>query len=250
MSARVVRARHARGYDPVELAAETVPQVTDGERRRYYRFRPARFYGGIATADCVGCCLRCVFCWAWRQVAAPAAHGTLCSPAEVAGKIGAIARRHRFRRARLSGNEPTLARGHLVAVLGRLPAGLSFVLETNGILLGHDPGYARELAAFRGLGVRVSFKGCTPAEFSLLTGADPEAFRLPLAALENLLAAGVACHAAAMTSFSPPESVAALRERLHAIHPSLADLEEEEAFLNPGILARLHAAGFRRDPAP
>jgi hypothetical protein len=50
-------------YDPIELAEEIGKVVNAEEKRKYYRFRPAPYYGGIATADCVGCCLRCLFCW-------------------------------------------------------------------------------------------------------------------------------------------------------------------------------------------
>ena len=39
--------------DPVELAERMRQMVSSGEKRKYYRFRPAPFYGGIATADCV-----------------------------------------------------------------------------------------------------------------------------------------------------------------------------------------------------
>ncbi len=37
-------------YDPVELAEFTIRTVCKNNRRRYYRFRPSRFYGGISTA--------------------------------------------------------------------------------------------------------------------------------------------------------------------------------------------------------
>lgn len=62
-------------YDPVDIAEITGKTVCENNRRKYYRFRPARFYGGISTADCVGCCLRCVFCWSWNIVARPEEHG-------------------------------------------------------------------------------------------------------------------------------------------------------------------------------
>jgi uncharacterized Fe-S cluster-containing radical SAM superfamily protein len=29
--------------------------ICKGNKRKYYRFRAGRFYGGIATADCMGC---------------------------------------------------------------------------------------------------------------------------------------------------------------------------------------------------
>jgi uncharacterized Fe-S cluster-containing radical SAM superfamily protein len=56
------------GFDPIQRSEEVARLVCEGDRRRYRRFRPARFFGGIATADCVGCNLRCLFCWSWPEV--------------------------------------------------------------------------------------------------------------------------------------------------------------------------------------
>jgi uncharacterized Fe-S cluster-containing radical SAM superfamily protein len=50
-------------FDSVALASSTAEEVWKKDLRKYYRFRPFRFNGGITTADCVGCCLRCGFCW-------------------------------------------------------------------------------------------------------------------------------------------------------------------------------------------
>ncbi len=231
-------------YDPLTLAVKTEKLVARGDERKYYRFRAARFYGGIATADCVGCCLRCVFCWAWNRVTDPAGAGAFYRPDEVARRIAAISKKHRFRQARLSGNEPTLARAHLLNLLRILPQDITFILETNGILLGHDRDFARELASFPHLHVRVSIKGCTEVEFSRLTGAVPEAFSLQLRALEHLVEAGVRCHPAVMVSFSGRRSVDSLRERLRAISPVFKDFEEEEIFTNNAIERRLGKRGL------
>lgn len=231
-------------YDPLTLAVETEKLVTRGDERKYYRFRAARFYGGIATADCVGCCLRCAFCWAWNKVADPNGSGAFYGPDEVAHRITAISRKHGFRQARLSGNEPTLARAHLLNLLHLLPQDITFILETNGILLGDDRSYARELASFQNLHVRVSIKGCTESEFSQLTGAAPAAFDLQLRALEHLVDAGVRCHPAVMVSFSESGSVDSLRERLRAISPVFKDFEEEEIFTNASIERRLGRRGL------
>ena len=230
-------------YDPVARAAEIEKLVVRGSRRKYYRFRGARFYGGIATADCVGCCLECAFCWGFNKVANPGGAGKFCTPQRVVERIVGITRKRRFHQARLSGNEPTLGREHLLGVLSYLPREISFILETNGILIGDDPGYAQSLSTFENLDVRVSLKGCSAEEFSRLTGAEPRGFDLQLKALENLLTHDVNCHAAAMVSFSPRESIDSLQTRLHQIHPSLADFEAEEIFSNPGIEGRLR----RRD---
>jgi len=226
-------------YDPLELARHTANQVSRNLERKYYRFRPAWFYGGIATADCLGCNLRCVFCWAWGQVHRAAHLGEFYRPAEVAGRLAAIARKKGYSQVRISGNEPTLAMRHLLEVLAALPRELDFILETNGIILGAESQWAAELANFPQVFVRVSLKGCNEAEFSLLTGARPRGFALQLQALEHLLAAGVACHPAVMVSFSPPVSREELARRLGAIHPAFRDFEVEELILYPQVEERL-----------
>ncbi len=226
-------------YDPVAMASEIERLVARGDRRKYYRFRSARFYGGIATADCVGCCLRCAFCWGWSRVANPGGAGKLYGPGQVANRIETIARKHGFQRARLSGNEPTLGREHLLGLLSRMPRDIGFILETNGILIGNDRSYAEDLAAVDNLHVRVSIKGCNEDEFSRLTGAQPEAYALQLSALANLMDAGVSCHAAVMVSFSDGRSVDTLRRRLGEIDTHLADFEAEELFVNAAIEKRL-----------
>jgi len=231
-------------YDPLELARQTARIVCRGPARKYYRFRPAHFYGGIATADCLGCNLRCTFCWAWEQLHQVHKLGQFYEPSEVAARLTAIARKKGFSQVRVSGNEPTLGMPHLLEVLRHLPQELAFILETNGIILGAEAHWAPELAAFPQVFARVSLKGCTPEEFSQLTGAVPEGFALQLQALEHLLAAGVECHAAVMVSFSPVESRERLRQRLAAIHPALEDFEPEELILYPAVAARLTKRGL------
>jgi uncharacterized Fe-S cluster-containing radical SAM superfamily protein len=231
-------------YDSLELARQTARIVCGGTARKYYRFRPARFYGGIATADCLGCNLRCAFCWAWEQVRRVDRLGEFYEPLSVAERLGAIARKKGFSQVRLSGNEPTLGMPHLLEVLRHLSQGLTFILETNGIILGAEKQWAQELAAFPQVFTRVSLKGCTPEEFSRLTGATPEGFALQLKALEHLLAAGVDCHAAVMVSFSSLPSRDKLRQRLSAIHPALGDFEVEELILYPAVAARLAKRGL------
>lgn len=232
------------GYDPIKRAEEVTRLVCDGDRRKYHRFRPARFYGGIATADCVGCPLRCLFCWSWDKVVSPRSHGHFYSPQEVASNLAGIARKKRFRQVRISGNEPTLGREHLLKVLEQIPSEIAFILETNGLLLGHDRTYAQDLARFRNLYVRVSLKGTSEEEFSTLTGASGQGFTLQIQALKNLSLAGVKAHPAVMVSFSPPENVRALQERLKAIDPAFEDIETEELVLYGSVEQRLKEAGM------
>jgi len=230
--------------DPIKRAEEAGRIVVRGELRKYYRFRPARFYGGIATADCVGCPLRCLFCWSWHEVVKPDTCGRFYSPEEVAKNLLGIARKKHFQRIRISGNEPTLARGHLLKVLDLIPSDLLFILETNGILIGHDETYARELSRFKNLYARVSLKGTTEEEFSRLTGCAPQGFRLQLKAIENLYRAGVEVQPAVMVSFSSEDNIKALRKTLGRISPELSDTEIEEVVLYGDVEERLRKANI------
>ncbi len=225
--------------DPVTLAGFTREDVCTGDLRKYYRFRPSRFYGGIATADCVGCCLRCVFCWAWNIISKPQDCGAFYHPDGVAQRLMRIAGKKRFRQVRISGNEPTIGWEHLMKVLALIDGRYLFILETNGILIGAHEAYAKDLSRFGNLHVRVSLKGTCGEEFSRLTGTLPEGFDLQIKALEHLAHHGVKCHPACMTSFSPPENIRALGKRLKAIHTDFEDLEREELILYPHVEERL-----------
>ncbi len=231
-------------FDPVRLAELTRKDVCRDDLRKYYRFRPSRFYGGISTADCVGCCLRCVFCWAWNVVSKPTDFGKYYHPEEVVKKLSRIAEKKHLRQVRISGNEPTIGWEHLMKVLDLIDGRYLFILETNGILIGKHKEYAKDLSRFKNLHVRVSLKGTCEDEFSRLTGALPEGFGLQLRAIENLFRHGVNCQPACMKSFSLPENIKTLRSRLKTIHTDLEDFEIEEIILYPHVEERLKKLGI------
>jgi len=231
--------------DALDHAEKLKELVTSGEKRKYYRFRPAPFYGGIATADCVGCCLRCLFCWSWHIVVQPERVGRFYSPEEVVRNLTSVVRKKGFHQIRISGNEPTLHRSHLLTVLELIPREIHFILETNGILIGHDPSYAKDLSIFPNLYVRVSLKGASPEDFTRLTMAKPEGFEWQLKALENLVEAGVDCFPAVMADFSSPEEIDRLRQRLKEIRPDFHEFEEEELILYPFVIDHIQKAGLR-----
>jgi uncharacterized Fe-S cluster-containing radical SAM superfamily protein len=231
-------------YDPIRRAEETARLVCRGGHRKYYRFRSARFYGGIGTADCLGCCLRCLFCWSWDKVLRPGRYGKFYSPQQVAAALTTIAYKKGFRQARISGNEPTLARDHLIQVLEKIPGDILFILETNGILIGDDSTYARDLSKFENLYVRVSMKGAGKEEFARLTGAEPAGFELQIRALENLVRFDVNAHPAVMVSFSSPENIKSLRTRLREIDEDFGNFEKEEVALYGKVEERLTKAGL------
>jgi uncharacterized Fe-S cluster-containing radical SAM superfamily protein len=165
-------------------------------------------------------------------------------------------KKKRFNQMRISGNEPTICREHLINVLKLIPENYLFILETNGILIGNDRTYAEDLSRFPNLYVRVSLKGTCEEEFSMLTGYIPEGFQLQLRAVEFLKHCGVRVHPASMISFSPRENITTLKKRLRAIDPAFEDFEVEELILYPAVEERLkkmklrYFTGYRPDRIP
>lgn len=238
---------HGEGYDPVELARVIEGIVVDGMRRKYYRLaRTSKWYGGISEAHCCGCCLRCVFCWSGFPRDHPEAIGEFYTPEEVFRSLVEKAVRRGFRQLRITGNEPTIGWKHLLEVLKLVEkTNFLFILETNGILIGHDARLAKQLSKFNNVHVRVSLKGTSREEFTRLTGAKPEGFDLQLKALENLLDAGVDFHPAVMLSFSDAAGYKNLRRELEKIHRKLPDyVEEEYVILYPPVVKRLRESGI------
>ena len=155
--------------------------------------------------------------------------GRFYPPERVSNSLKSIASKRGYRLVRISGGEPTLSWKHLLAVIEAVEEeGLYFVLETNGILIGARKEYARDLSRFDRVHVRVSLKGASGEEFSMLTGARPEGFELQLRALEHLVESGVSCNPAVMLSFSEEESVERLLRRLAEIDRALLEEFEPE----------------------
>ena len=106
-----------------------------------------------------------------------------------------------------------------------------FILETNGILLGADRSYVKQLSNFRNkLYVRVSIKAATPEGFTQRTGAIGSFYELPFRALEYLLDEGIFARPAAMTDprVMPQTERTLLLKRLGKIDEQFEiDLEEE-----------------------
>jgi uncharacterized Fe-S cluster-containing radical SAM superfamily protein len=243
-----------RLFDPVALAAKTEQAVCQEKRRKYSRFGWTINYGtGIATGYAVGCCLRCVFCWASETRDNIEKSTEFYSPQEVFDRLSRIAKEKGTDQIRISDGEPTIGKEHLLEVLDlaeRSPI-RRFVLETNGLLLGADPDYVPALAKYRKLYIRVSLKAGTPEDFSRKTGAIPEAFDLPFQGIERLKDHGVSFRIAAMSAdprFMGPLERIALIGRLATIDPALAlGLEEEMTVLYPDTIRRLRIVGWDLD---
>jgi len=177
----------------------------------------------------------------------PAEVGSFYTPGQVAEKLVSLANKCKYNQLRVSGGEPTICKAHLFQVLDLLmDKRLSFILETNGIPIACDKSYAGSLSKYNFLHVRVSLKGCSEEEFTMLTGAKPEGFNLQLESLKNLKKSSVRCHPSVMISFSKRGNFQKLIERLRQISPEFADnLEIEELILYPHVIERVRQYGLR-----
>jgi len=166
--------------NPRELSLTVEKQVCKNDLKKYYRFRKTVFYGGCATADCLGCDLRCAYCWAQKKVWYPEKFGKYYSPEMVSENLIKMG----LSLIRVSGGEPTIGKEHLLKLLTFIPENILFILETNGILLNEE--YVKDLSKFNNIFVRVSLKGVDNQTFERNTGMDGSFFRFQLRALELL----------------------------------------------------------------
>lgn len=228
-------------FNPIERAREIEKIVMKGNKRKYYRFRYTRYYGGIVTADTVGCNLLCAYCWNYFKNLHPERYGGFYSPEEVANRLLSIARAKGCYLFRISGAEPILGEKsakHTAEVISKV--GGEFILETNGLMFGYSP----ELSDyFKGLNVtvRLTVKGWDEESFERITGARGEFFRYQLKAIEALAERGIPFWVAVMYDVFGEEGVEILREKL----PVPCRIEYEFLETYPFVLENLKRRGIK-----
>jgi len=238
----------AMPFDPLQRSQETERLVMRGEKRLYSKFRAAPYYGGIATADAVGCSFLCAYCWSYGRNEDPSRGGGFFSPEEVAQELLEIARRRSLTRFRVTGSEPILGEAsfhHLVKIIGLIlnaEPRSTFILETNGLMLGYEPDLVRRLTLPRLL-VRVAVKGVDPGSFERITGARKEFFRYPLLALRTLEQTGVEAWPALMEDMFSEAQIEELKKTLKE-EGIRSDLELETMETYPSVLANLKRRGI------
>jgi len=237
-------------FDPLWLAEETAKIVCSGNMRKYTDFYAVGVYRGIATAYTVGCNLRCYFCWVSPSRDFPEQYGEFYSAREVAEKLIAIAKKAGVKKARISGGEPTICREHLLGVLRILAEEKFplFILETNGILFGKFPEYAKQAADFENVYIRVSIKAGTAEKFEEKTGAIARSFELQLRAVQALHDIGANFHVALMADprIMNKDELRAVVHRILEIDDWLArNIEYEVIDPYRMTLFRLDKAGVR-----
>jgi uncharacterized Fe-S cluster-containing radical SAM superfamily protein len=237
-------------FDPVKRSEEVENLVTKDSKRLYYRFRAARYYGGIATADAVGCCFLCAYCWNYNRNLHPERFKEFYSPQEVASKLLYIANKKSFRLFRISGAEPVLGEKtfqHLIDVLRVIfqskPDSL-FILETNGFFLGQRLDLLENFKLYPNLRIRICFKGTDKESFEKITGAKKDFFRYPVLALRELLNLGVEAWPALMGDLFSRDDIDRLEKFLkdQDIH---AELEMEFLERYPFVLENMRKRNIK-----
>jgi len=200
-------------FDPLKRSEDVENQVTRDNKRLYYRFRPAPYYGGIATADAVGCSFLCAYCWNYNRNLYPGRFKEFYTPQQVADKLLHIAYKKSFHLFRISGAEPILGERtfyHLIEVLRfisqRKPDSM-FILETNGFFLGYRTDLLEKFKEFPNLCVRICLKGIDEESFEQTTGAQKDFYRFPLIALRELEGLGIRAWPALMGDFFSTEEI-------------------------------------------
>jgi uncharacterized Fe-S cluster-containing radical SAM superfamily protein len=218
-------------FDPVERAEEVERLVMRNGRRLYYRFRAAPYYGGIATADAIGCSFLCAYCWNYFRNLNPARFDKFYSAQQVAANLLKIARKRSFHLFRITGSEPLLGeaslkhlRGVLEIIFQERPHSV-FILETNGFFLGWRTDLIERLK-YKNLWIRISMKGVDEESFELISGAKKEFFRYPLLALKELEKEGMKAWPAVMRDLFGDEDITRLEKVLEELGIK-ASLEEE-----------------------
>ncbi|UCB45851.1 MAG: radical SAM protein [Spirochaetota bacterium] len=233
-------------FDPVDIALITERIVCKKGSRKYTDFYCTGVYGGISTAYAVGCNLRCVFCWVNWGRDYPHNTGQLYSSQDVFNTLVHNAQKKKIKKLRISGGEPTLCFDHLKAVLDLVnKTDYLFILETNGVMLGRNPGWVEELKNYSNIHIRVSIKAGHEMGFERRTGARGDCHILPFRAVEFLVESGISFHVAAMTDprLMSKEENLTMHEKLK--YAGYSDyLEEEQCDPYPTAIARLKKAGY------
>ena len=224
-------------FDPIQRAHEVEQIVMQGDKRMYYRFRYARFYGGVVTADAVGCNLLCAYCWNYDKNEDPMGKGAFSSPSQVSDKLLKIAQKNNCGTFRMSGCEPFLgqaSRDHLFKVIELVQAKCyaNFIIETNGIMLGANPDFLDNIST--GTRYRIAVKGHNGPTFEQVTGATCESYKLQLKGIQAVTSHGLKCTAAIMPDFV----------NTYKLIPKGVPTEREPLKKYAGTAARLKARGL------
>ncbi|MCD6583512.1 MAG: radical SAM protein [Candidatus Omnitrophica bacterium] len=238
--------------NPLEKAKQVEDLVIRGDKRKYYRFRLAPYYGGIATADVVGCCFQCVYCWNYQRNLNPhQSKGDFYSPTEVAERLIFMAHSKNITKLRITGGEPILGHAsfcHLYEILNKINKSkkhFCFILETNGLFLGLEDTFVQQLSEFKNLYVRVSLKGTNEFNFAKISGVETRFFSLPFKGLRALLKNNIIAWPAIISELFNSQEINEVKRKLksYSINPEDLEIEYLEAY--PFVINNLRKRGIK-----
>jgi len=235
-------------FNPLKRSQKVERFVLKDGKRLYYRFRAAPYYGGIATADAIGCSFLCAYCWNYYRNLNPARFDRFYSPHQVASKLLKIADRNAFHKFRITGSEPILGESsfdHLIEVyelIAQERRHFVFILETNGFFLGYKTELIKKIKFKKNLWIRICLKGVDEDSFELITGAEKEYFQYPFIALRELERQGFMAWPAVMRDLFEGRELDKLRKILFE-HKIEARLEEEYLEAYPFVLENMKKRG-------
>lgn len=227
-------------FEPIKRAREVEKIVMKGNSRLYYRFRPAPYYGGIATADAIGCSFLCAYCWNYDRNLNPERFGKFFSPEAVASNLLRIAEEKSFSLLRVTGSEPILGEvsfKHLIEVIKAVfkkNARFKFVIETNGLVLGYRSDLIKYLK-FPNLRVRIAIKGVDEKSFESITGAKKDFFIYPIRAVKELQKGHIKAWPAVMRDLFKDSEIESLKDILRK-EGIKGDIELEKLERYPFVL--------------
>ena len=237
-------------FDAFERAAVVSQEVEDSGRRRVLRVAAAGACDDAPTIHLPGCNLACVHCWAGPDREAPDAWGAFRTWPALRRELSRYRSHNRLdanpEHIRLSGGEPILSGAFfdLLEALLVLP-GKVFV-ETNGIMLGKNPDWIRNLDACRDrVFFKISLKAGTPERFEQITGATRTAFEASWSCVRELWQAQVPFDLNALSlaeELFDRKERETLLDRLASIAPELpARLTQERLTAYPDTIRRMKA---------
>lgn len=234
-------------FNPIERSKEVESVVLRNGKRLYYRFRAAPYYGGIATADAIGCSFLCAYCWNYSRNLNPARFDRYYSSQQVASDLLKIARKKSFHLFRITGSEPVLGESslnHLIDVLKVIFNEMRqsiFILETNGFFLGYRTDLIKKIN-FSNLWIRISLKGVDEESFETIAGVKREFFKYPLIAVRELENQGMKVWPAVMRNLFKDDELFKLSKLFDKMEIK-ANLEEEILETYPFVMENMEKRG-------
>ena len=230
-------------FDPIERAREVESIVMRGSARAYYDFKYQRFYGGVCSANAVGCCLSCCYCWNFARNENPLRRSDerFIEPSMVAEKLLKMSKKHSDSAMRLTGCEPflgvnsTLHMAKVLEIVRQHGFNGEFIIESNGVIIGQNPSLLDLIKPFRPY-IRLCIKADSREMFEAITGAMGFGLDLQIRAAIEIDAKNIPSDVAIMPRFVEESEI--------VLRTPYVDIETENLKYYSGTKERIAARGL------